>query len=197
MRVWRSSSRTGRAGVVLACLLVLAGCTSQRRASPMGSGAELPDQEMSDFVLTETDQGRQEWTLYAHYAATYQARNLVKGKGVRVDFFDEKGVRSSQLTALEGEVQELTRDMTARGNVVLSTREGARMTTEEIHFLNAQQQITSDKLVRVEQHGNVLEGTGFVSDPNLHHYEFKSRINATLTGRSGRELDSLETGRSK
>ena len=47
------------------------------------------------------------------------------------------------------------------------------MTTEELHFSNDRQQITSDRLVRVEREGDVLEGIGFESDPNLHHFEFQ------------------------
>ena len=165
--------------------LVATGCTGRRQASPIGAGAELPDQEVTDFVLTETDQGRPEWTLYARYAATYQVKNQVLARDIRVDFFDEKGARSSELTAHEGEIQQQTRDMTARGNVVLQTTEGTRMTTEELHFSNDKQQITSDRLVRVERQGDVLDGTGFASDPNLHHFEFKTQVHATVRGRAG------------
>ena len=151
----------------------------------MGAGAELPDQEVTDFVLTETDQGRPQWTLYARYAATYQAKNLVQSRDIRVDFFDDKGARSSELTAHEGEIQQQTRDMTARGNVVMQTTEGTRMTTEELHFSNDRQLITSDRLVHVERPGFVGEGTGFASDPNLRHFEFKTQVHATVSGRPG------------
>ena len=161
----------------------------------MGTGAELPDQEVTDFVLTETDQGRPQWTLYARYAATYQAKNLVMSRNIRVDFFDDKGQRSSELTAHEGEIQQQTRDMTARGNVVMQTTEGTRMTTEELHFSNDRQQITSDRLVRVERQGDVLEGTGFASDPNLHHFEFKTQVHATVRGHSGALPESRGVGK--
>jgi LPS export ABC transporter protein LptC len=177
-----------RGWVALALMLgalVAVGCSGKRKANAIGSGAELPDQEVTDFVLTETDQGRPQWTLYARYAATYQAKNLVQSRDIRVDFFDDKGARSSELTAHQGEIQQQTRDMTARGNVVLQTTEGTRMTTEELHFSNDRQQITSDRLVRVEREGDVLEGTGFESDPNLHHFEFKTQVHATVRGRAG------------
>ena len=175
-----------RESLALLCgALGTAGCSGAKKASPVGSGAELPDQEVTDFVLTETDQGRPQWTLYARYAATYQAKNLVIARDIRVDFFDDRAVRSSELTAHEGEIQQQTRDMTARGNVVMQTTEGTRMTTEELHFSNDRQLITSDRLVRVERDGDVLEGIGFASDPNLHHFEFKTRVHATVHGRPG------------
>ena len=56
--------------------------------------------------------------------------------------------------------------MTARGNVVLQTTEGTRMSTEELRFLNREQKIVvRTKLVRVERDGDVLTGYGFESDP--------------------------------
>jgi hypothetical protein len=77
--------------------------------------------------------------------------------------------------------------MTARGDVVLQTREGTRMSTQEIHFLNRQQRIVSpvEQMVRVERGGDVLTGYGFESDPGLKHYEFKRRVQALVHTRSG------------
>jgi LPS export ABC transporter protein LptC len=178
--------------VVLAFLLAgaVAGCGPGREQRPMGSAAEMPDQEVSDFVLTETDEGAPQWTLHAKYAATYTSRSVVVARDIRVDFFDEEGQRSSELTAREGEIQQNTRDMTARGNVVLKTTEGTRMTTQEMHFSNTQQLITSSKLVRVERDGSTLEGVGFSSDPDLRRFEFKSQVDATVRTRNGAVIET-------
>ena len=168
-------------------LLGTLGCGTERAGVPSRATGELPDQEVWDFALTETDQGTPQWKLYARYAATYNARNIIVARAVRVDFFDEKGAESSELAAREGEIQLQSRDMTARGDVVLQTREGTRMSTQEIHFLNRQQRIVSpvEQMVRVERAGDVLTGYGFESDPGLKHYEFKRRVQALVHTRSG------------
>ena len=178
--------------IVAALILALntIGCDQAPRTVPGPSGGELPDQEVSDFVLTETDAGQPQWTLYARSAAIYNARNSIVARGVRVDFFDEKGVRSSTLTATEGEMNQQRRDMVARGNVVLQTTEGTRMSTEELQFLNQKQRIVSDRFVRVERAGDVLTGVGFESDPNLQHFEFKKQVQATVRTQSGGMLES-------
>ena len=183
----RSAIHPQVGAVLLAGLLagLLSGCGPGREQRPMGSAVEMPDQEVTDFVLTETDGGAPQWTLHAKYAATYTSRSVVIARDIRVDFFDEKGQRSSELTARQGEIQQNTRDMTARGNVVLKTTEGTRMTTQEMHFSNTQQLITSSQLVRVEREGSTLEGVGFSSDPDLRRFEFKSRVDATVRARSG------------
>ncbi len=185
------------AGAILAIALsaALAGCGQQRSVGPSVPPGELPDQEVSDFVLTETDGGRLEWKLYARVAQMYEARNLIVVRSVRVDFFDERGARSSELTAREGEINQMSHDMTARGNVVLQTNEGTRMSTDEMRFDNRSQKIVSDKLVRVERTGDVLSGIGFESEPDLAHFEFKKRVSAVVQTRSGGTLTPRSGGR--
>jgi LPS export ABC transporter protein LptC len=166
--------------------LFLAGCGGQRGFESPGDTGELPDQEVSDFVLTETDQGTPVWTLYARHAATYSIRNMVIARSIRVDFYDEDGQRTSELTAKEGEINQRTRDMTARGNVVIQTTEGTRMSSEVLSFDNRRQLIIApdDQLVRVEREADVLTGYGFNSDPELRHFEFKSDVRARLRPKS-------------
>jgi LPS export ABC transporter protein LptC len=162
--------------------LVLAGCGSQRGFESPGESGELPDQQVRDFVLTETDQGTPVWTLYAREASTYTARNTVIARSIRVDFFDDDGKRTSELTANEGEINQRTRDMTAIGNVVIQTTEGTRMSSDVLSFDNRRQLILApdDQLVRVERASDVLTGYGFQSDPELQRFEFKRQVRARL-----------------
>jgi LPS export ABC transporter protein LptC len=166
--------------VGLAMALLLPGCSGGKKVSGSSTSGLLPDSEVEDFTVSETDSGRAEWTLFARHAATYTSRDLVTARTVRIDFFGADGRQSSELIAREGELYQRTRDMIARGNVVLQTTEGWRMTTEELHFLNSRRRITSDKLVRVEKEGSVLEGVGFESDPNLEHFVFQHQVRATV-----------------
>jgi LPS export ABC transporter protein LptC len=177
----------------LAVAIVLAGCSGGKKLSASGTSGELPDSEVQDFTITETDSGRAQWTLFAKSAATYTARDLVSARTVRIDFFGDDGLKSSELNAREGELYQRTRDMIARGDVVLQTTEGWRMSTEELHFLNSSNRIQSDKLVRVEKEGSVLEGVGFESDPNLKHFEFLHEVRATVRPGAGR-LDVPKAG---
>ena len=171
--------------VALAMLGAVAGCSQRRSVGPAGTSGELPDQEIDDFALTETDAGRPLWKLYARYAAEFSSRNLYVAHSLKVDFFDETGRRSSVLTAREGEINGRSRDMVARGRVVLETTEGTRLSTEELRFLNHDQKIVVpvEQLVRVQRGSDILSGYGFESDPDLEHYEFKRRVQATVRSR--------------
>lgn len=161
------------------------GCGNSPRMSSVPDTGELPDQEVSDFQATETDQGAPQWKMYARSAATYRARNLVIARGLRIDFFDDKGARSSTLTSREGEMNDMTHDMTARGDVVIQTTEGTRMTTDQLQFRNKIQRIQTDSFVRVDRRGDVLTGYGFESDPQLKDFQFKRQVKATVHTRSG------------
>lgn len=169
---------------ILACgALVVTGCERRGSIGPGTRQVELPDQEVTDFTISETDLGRVEWKLYAGYAATYSARNVVLVRKVRIDFYDDKGQKSSELQAREGEMNQMTRDMTARGNVVIQTTSGVRMQTESARFLNKSQKIVTDDFVRVERGDDVLTGYGFESDPGLEHFQFKRKVKAEVHSR--------------
>src|SRR5437867_3193149 len=188
MRQRTERSRVGWAGRIgLVAVLAVAGCSQKRSVGPAGMTGELPDQEVSDFAITETDAGKLEWKLYARDAATYSPRNLIVAHQVRIDFYDDQGKQSSELVANQGEINERTRNMTARGKVVLQTTEGTRLSSEELRFLNRDQKILvpSDQLVRVQRGGDVLTGYGFESDPNLTRFEFKRQVQATVRSRTG------------
>jgi len=170
-------------GIFLATALLglaAAGCSGGKNLSASGTSGVLPDSEVEDFTITETDSGRTQWTLFAKQAATFTARDLVTARTVRIDFFGADGRKSSELVAREGELYQRTRDMIARGQVVLQTTEGWRMSTEELTFSNSRNLILSDRLVRVEKEGSVLEGVGFTSDPSLEHFEFREQVRATV-----------------
>ena len=177
------------AACLAAALAASLGCTESPRMSSVPETGQLPDQEVSDFVATETDQGALEWKMYARSAATYRSRNTVVARAVRIDFFDDKGKHSSTLTAREGEMNDLTHDMIARGDVVIQTTEGTRMTTDRLQFFNKRQRIQTDSFVRVDRRGDVLTGWGFESDPELKDFQFKRQVKATVHTRSGGTLE--------
>ena len=181
----------------LAWVVVLgaSGCGGSPQMSAVPTAGDLPDQQVSDFEAQETDQGALQWKMYARSAATYRARNTVIARGLRIDFFDDKAKRSSTLTAREGEMNDLTHDMTAKGNVVIQTTEGTRMTTDMLHFANKTQRIQTESFVRVDRHGDVLTGWGFESDPNLKDFQFKRQVRATVQTRSGGTVEQRKGAR--
>ena len=86
--------------VLVAIVSCLSGCRSRTAPTPGTANLQMPDQEARDFTLTETSEGTKNWTLWASYAAMYNAKNLVDAKTVRIEFFDSKGKKYSTLVAM-------------------------------------------------------------------------------------------------
>lgn len=182
-RSWRgpSPSRAWIAPLVVGVLAALVpGCRNSQSSSPTRAEARLPDQEARDFSLTESSEGRKNWTLYATYAAMYNAKNLVDARTVRIEFFNQKGERFSTLVADEGRVYQQTNDLEARGHVRVTTESGITMETDSLRWQNASGKIVSDGFVKVTRKHDVVTGYGFVSDPSLDHFHLTREVKAEV-----------------
>jgi LPS export ABC transporter protein LptC len=175
--------------LLAALLAALAlGCQTPPASTPSGAEVRYPDQEARDFTLTESSEGRKNWTLWSSYAAMYNGRSLVDARTVRIEFFDSDGKRFSTLLADEGRVYQRTNDLEARGNVRVTTESGILMETDSLRWQNARGKIVSDGFVRVTRKYDVVTGYGFESDPSLDHFNIRREVRAEVrdTGEQGR-----------
>ena len=167
----------GCQGLILALVL---GCSAKPASTPGPADARPPDQEARDFTLTESLEGRKNWTLWASYAAMYNDKSLVDAKTVRIEFFDKEGKKFSTLKAEQGRVHQRTNDLEARGNVVVTTESGIRMETDSLRWQNRAGKIVSDGFVKVTRKYDVVTGYGFESDPSLDHFHLRREVRAEV-----------------
>lgn len=182
--------------------LIAGGCS--RNDQPPGPGTEepapdlggkgFPDQEITNFVLRQTDEeGRPEWLLKAITARVYDARDEVEADKVQIDFYDTAGTVSSVLTADLGVITRRTNDMRALGNVKVTNREGHELLTEELRYSTQRHQIYTDGFVRIIRGRDVLTGYGLATDPNLaSEFEIQRDVQATV-----RDLPEADAGASE
>lgn len=170
-------------------LVAAGGCRSKSSPTAGAAAAPVPDQEARDFTLTESSEGKKNWTLLASYAAMYNERHLIDARTVRIEFFDSKGARFSTLLADQGLVDQRTNNLEARGHVRVHTESGIRMETDSLRWLNARGKIVSDAFVRVTRRYDVVTGWGFESDPSLDHFrltrEVQAEVRDAATGAAG------------
>ncbi|MFH0778274.1 MAG: LPS export ABC transporter periplasmic protein LptC [Candidatus Eisenbacteria bacterium] len=169
--------------VVFTCL---PGCGKEPGQGTGKSVAEVPDQEVSDFSLTESVEGKKRWTLWAAWAAIFNENAKVHATNVRIDFFGDDGTKFSELRAESGVLDQKTNDMEAVGNVFVKTTEGVAMETQSLRWLNAPQKIMTDDFVKITQGSDVLTGVGLISDPSLNEFEIKSDVRAFVIDKDGR-----------
>jgi LPS export ABC transporter protein LptC len=89
---------------------------------------------------------------------------------LHVDFFDEKGKKTSTLTARRGRVDDRTRDFDAYENVVVTSQEGTVLRTDSLSWSNEARNIHTEAFVDIRSSTEHIRGLGLVSDQSLKNY---------------------------
>ncbi|UCF04788.1 MAG: LPS export ABC transporter periplasmic protein LptC [bacterium] len=180
--------------------LLFAACGSGEKSDRSISASDLPDQEFIDFETAESDSGFTKWVLRAPVARVYNARKLLVTDQPEVEFYNEKGEIASVLTADKGEYNDVTKDLTALGNVVVTSQEGYKLETESLVWIDETGEIHTEDFVRFTKENDILTGYGFESDPELKGWEIKRDVRAYLKdeeGIVGEEVEKERTGKDK
>jgi LPS export ABC transporter protein LptC len=101
-------------------------------------------------------------------------------RGVRVQMFDDAGRKSGTVTAKAGSVNNQTKAMVARGNVVLVTADGKRVMTEELHYDQAAGRVWSNvHTIVINADGTRQTMDSFTSDDKFRNFQAKGAMGAT------------------
>ncbi|HUV35924.1 MAG TPA: LPS export ABC transporter periplasmic protein LptC [Patescibacteria group bacterium] len=180
----------GRVGslrlAVAVCLAALYLSCGEIDNSEQSIGArDVPDQEFTDFTTYESDSGVVQWILEAPIARIYNARKLLVTIQPHITFFNELGETTSVLTADKGEYQQVSHDLTALGNVVVTSRQGYMLETESLVWVNEMEEIHTEDFVRFIKENDILTGYGFRSDPELQNVTIHRDVEAFLRDDDG------------
>ena len=100
---------------------------------------------------------------------------------IHIDFYNEAGDSiTSWLDALNGEIEETSRRMMARDSVVVVTRDGKMLETEELRWDNNLNKVVSDLFVKFTTGRSIITGIGMRSDPELSNCEILSDVQAEV-----------------
>ena len=168
----------------LAAFLLLS-CESVDEGGRSVYTEDVPDQEFSDFTTVESDSGVVKWVLAAPVARVYNASKLLVTDDPRIEFYNEDGTLASVLLARKGEFNQVTHDLTALGNVVVTSSEGYMLETESLVWVEKLEEIHTEDFVRFIKGEDILTGYGFRSDPDLKNVEIMKDVKAFLRDDEG------------
>lgn len=158
----------------------LAGCPGKRGPadSPGQAGREaLPSQTIAGFKLTETLLGKKVWVMTAEEANSYSQRQEVDLAKLNIEFYNQAGdTVTATLTADRGRVNTAVRDMEARDNVVIVSRDSVVLRTEYVLWTNATRRLSTESKVRLERGADWLTGEGLEASPDLKEIELKRNV---------------------
>ena len=147
---------------------------------------EYPDQEGWNSTMTSTKEGILSAVIqYGHMKRFKKSKVVEFDGGIKIDFYDENGNHTSQLTSVRGKLNEGTNDIEAMENVVVVSDSGINLKTEQIWWDNSVEKVVTDKYVTITTNKNdTLYGFGFESDQYLDNWSIRK-----VSGKAGRGLD--------
>ncbi|MCI0705973.1 MAG: LPS export ABC transporter periplasmic protein LptC [Ignavibacteriae bacterium] len=161
------------AGIGLLLAIASYGCEDKIKPSvlPGIDSSTLPQQESWNSKIVVSDSGRVKAVIYAGYLMTFQSpAETHMREGIIVHFYDDAGVESSVLTANEGIVNDITKNLEASGNVLVVSSDSTELRTEKLYWDNRKQLIHTPEFVRINSTKERLQGFGFESDQHLRSY---------------------------
>jgi len=172
--------------VALAALVASAACT-EKTAPPVARKSALADsadQVMYGAHFNLTDKGLARAELLSDTAYFFDDNTRIELRKVATTFYTTSGARDAYLTSQRGTYNNRSGMMIARGDVVVITEEGRRLTTPHLKYDQSQNEISSDSAFVLTEPGRRLEGIGFRSDPNMQNIQIlktKSGSTGTVT----------------
>lgn len=142
----------------------------------------IPVQESWDSKVIFTENGILKGILYTDYLRSFNNPKEKLLDGVRFEFYNEEGKKTSQLTSKHGRIDELTKDMYAIDSVVaINDSSNIRLETNELMWRKKDEKIISEKFVRITSDEEIIEGYGFESDQQIKNYVIRNVTYQTTT----------------
>ncbi|OGU15319.1 MAG: LPS export ABC transporter periplasmic protein LptC [Ignavibacteria bacterium GWB2_35_12] len=133
-----------------------------------------PDQVSWDNEVLFVDSSYTKSKLKAKKAMIFRKRmQTVLEGGLYAEFYSRyTKKRMSYLTADKAEIDDRTKNMLARGNVVVvSDSSKTKVETQLLHWNNKTQMFYSSEFVKVTSPNEIIQGYGFESDQDLVNYK--------------------------
>ena len=146
--------------------------------------ADSADQIMFGISTFITDRGLLKAQLQADTGYFFDGNSRIEVRNEKTTFFTPQGAVSAVLTSKEGTYLTARSTMDARKNVLVVTSDGKRLTTEQLHYNQSTNEISSDSAFVMTEPTRELHGIGFVSDPNL----INIRVKRVLSGQGPLDL---------
>ena len=154
------------------------------RAIPTEPVATNADYRLKQIHLQEQGRDGSRWQLDAEYSETFEEQNKTTMKKVIVKVEQAaKGDRASRswtVTGDEGELNQESKDVVLRGNVVLVSSDGLRLETDRLNWDAEEQRAWTQDPVVIYRSGAIVRGTGFESRVAEEVTNIKGRVRATF-----------------
>ncbi|HKG94869.1 MAG TPA: LPS export ABC transporter periplasmic protein LptC [Gemmatimonadaceae bacterium] len=161
---------------------VAAGCADTSTPPPVYGNRPTDSAEQVMFGVRHilTAKGVQQAELLSDTALFFDEGTRIELRGVKTTFYRTTGAKDAVLTSRQGSYNTRAQVMEARGNVVVVSEDGRRMTSQQLRFNQAANEISSDSAYVYTQGTQQQTGVGFRADPNLTRFNCLSRCGGVV-----------------
>jgi LPS export ABC transporter protein LptC len=138
--------------------------------------SKLPVQTSYNAEYIVSENGKVSNRLIAGKLEQFQDEDqyILASGGVLVIFYDSLEQEEARLTAKQGAHYSKEKKLIAKDSVVLISRKGEQLETEELIYLEDSAKIFTDKFVKiVTSNGSTMYGNGLVSNDSFTKWRIK------------------------
>lgn len=177
------NARAALTAVALLTAALVGGACRKSNSPPIGTGkkslADSADQIIFGQRTLITDRGLSRAEILADTSFFFDENTRIVMRKVNGTFFNSAGMKDAILTSEEGLYNSRFGVLEARGNVVITSLDGRRLTSPMVHFDQRINQMMSDTtFVLTEPNGREIRGIGFKSDPDMTNIKIDRVISA-------------------
>jgi len=163
---------------VVAVSITLVVRSRTARVESLGPAPSSADLRIKDVDLEEVTNGVR-WRLRAEQALMYDQEGRTNLRNLTVRVFQKD--RSWTILGDEGDLDQKTKNVEVRKNVVITSSDGLRMDTSVIHWDADAQRLWTDEPVTLSRDGSVIQGTAFDMTTDDENATVSGRVRATFT----------------
>ena len=152
--------------------IAVAGCTevSQPPTSGDAALADSADQVFFDVRYMLTESGIKRGQLFADSLFVFGDQSRFVLRRVRANFSTETGLPNGTLRGDRGTYDLRTQILEGFGNVVVTSTDGRKLTSNHLKYTQSRNEISSDSAYVLVRGSDTQRGIGFISDPNLNEF---------------------------
>ena len=161
--------------IVLAIAAVAAAAGACRKTSQPPVAADVALSDSADQIIFDgrffvTQSGVNRGTMRADTIFVFNDNSKYLLRQVTGEFNTETGAPNGTIRADQGTYDRRIRILDGFGNVVVTSTEGDRLTSNHLRYRESADEISSDSAYTIVRKGDVSRGIGFRSDPNLRDF---------------------------
>lgn len=144
-----------------------AAATTAAKGAKKSTIPDSADQAVYGMRVVLANQGVANGLLLSDTAYTYDDGSRLELHRVHLTFYTAQGVEDGTLVSKSGTYNSRLSRLEARGEVIVSRKDGRRLTTPKLVYDQAVNQIFTDSAFTLVEPSKQVSGIGFESDPKL------------------------------